>query len=61
MNFDTSVSPWNMPELKWRYGYPLVMALMAAVACGLLYFFYRRGWLGQPRGKKPQTQIACDE
>jgi magnesium transporter len=61
MNFDTSVSPWNMPELKWKYGYPLVIALMAAVAVGLLYFFYRRGWLGQPRGKKTRSEIACDD
>ena len=21
MNFDTEASPWNMPELHWRYGY----------------------------------------
>ena len=23
MNFDTNVSPWNMPELEWKYGYLL--------------------------------------
>ncbi len=44
MNFDTS-SPWNMPELDWRYGYPAVLGLMAAIAFGLLWFFHRRGWL----------------
>jgi len=34
-----------MPELEWRYGYPAVMAGMAAV-CGFLYYrFKRSGWL----------------
>lgn len=45
MNFDTATSPLNMPELKWYYGYPAVLALMAVVAGGLLYHFHRRGWL----------------
>lgn len=44
MNFDPS-SPWNMPELKWRYGYPFVVGLMAAITLGLMWFFHRRGWL----------------
>lgn len=46
MNFDPNVSPWNMPELKWYYGYPLCLGLMALVTLGLLGFFYRKGWLG---------------
>jgi len=46
MNFDPE-SPWNMPELRWRYGYPLALGLMAAVAVGLLWYFRRRGWLGR--------------
>lgn len=33
-----------MPELKWHYSYPIVIALMFAIAGGLLYSFYRRGW-----------------
>lgn len=44
MNFDTSVSPWNMPELDWYWGYPLCWTLMIAIAIGLIYFFWRRGW-----------------
>jgi magnesium transporter len=49
MNFNTEVSPWNMPELNWRYGYLFSLALMAAVAVGMLYWFKRRGWLrGDP-------------
>lgn len=44
MNFDTG-SPWNMPELGWRFGYPLALALMLAIALGLLWYFRRKGWL----------------
>ncbi len=46
MNFDTSASPLNMPELNWAWGYPFVMALMLTIALGLLVFFRRKGWLG---------------
>lgn len=51
MNFDDSVSPWNMPELKWYFGYPLALGLMAAVAGLLLGWFYKNGWIG---GSKPR-------
>jgi magnesium transporter len=34
-----------MPELTWRYGYPAVLLLMAAVAVGLHRLFRRSGWL----------------
>ncbi|HUT50087.1 MAG TPA: magnesium/cobalt transporter CorA [Alphaproteobacteria bacterium] len=51
MNFDPKASPWNMPELGWRYGYPFALFLMVAVAGGLLYYFRRRGWLGNSRAR----------
>jgi magnesium transporter len=39
MNFD------SMPELRWPWGYPLIMAVMLG-ACGFLYYkFKRSGWL----------------
>jgi magnesium transporter len=39
MNFD------HMPELRWRYGYGFVLALIAA-ACGLLFWRFKRSrWL----------------
>ena len=44
MNFDPEVSPFNMPELKWRFGYFLCLGLMAFVAAFLVFFFWRRGW-----------------
>jgi magnesium transporter len=34
-----------MPELEWRYGYPVVMTGMAAVCVYLYYRFKRSGWL----------------
>lgn len=49
MNFDPDTSPYNMPELRWYWGYPFSLALMAAVTLALLAFFYRKGWLGNPR------------
>lgn len=44
MNFDTS-SPWNMPELHWRYGYPMVLLLMFVCVAGLFWYFWRKGWI----------------
>ncbi|MBW4703824.1 MULTISPECIES: magnesium/cobalt transporter CorA [unclassified Micromonospora] len=39
MNFE------NMPELKWTYGYPGVLALMLAISLALYRWFRRNGWL----------------
>ncbi len=39
MNFE------RMPELKFYWGYPICLAAMAAIALGLVFFFWRRGWL----------------
>jgi magnesium transporter len=45
MNFNTEKSPYNMPELSWYWGYPLCLGLMGTIALGLVFFFWRRGWL----------------
>jgi magnesium transporter len=34
-----------MPELKWPWGYPAALLLMAAVAGGMLVYFRRKKWL----------------
>ena len=34
-----------MPELEWRYGYPVVMTAMVGVCVYLYYRFKRTGWL----------------
>ena len=39
MNFE------NMPELKWHYGYFMVLGGMGVVAGGMIFYFRRRGWL----------------
>lgn len=56
MNFDVSSSPFNMPELRWYYGYPMVLLAMLLIAMGLLMFFRRKGWLGptMPRAAHPE-------
>lgn len=44
MNFDRA-SPFNMPELGWRFGYPLALIVMIAIGAGLAWYFWRKGWL----------------
>ena len=45
MNFNTTASRWNMPELNWPFGYPFVWIIMVAVTVIMLIYFYWRGWL----------------
>jgi len=45
MNFDPDASPWNMPELRWAFGYPTIMLAMAAMALAMVIWFARMGWL----------------
>ncbi len=45
MNFNTEISRWNMPELNWRFGYPFVLGVMSVIAGGMLWKFFRMGWL----------------
>jgi magnesium transporter len=56
MNFDTSRSRWNMPELGWAWGYPFALGVMAATAAGLLYYFRRQGWFGGDNGDDPKER-----
>jgi magnesium transporter len=34
----------NMPELKWRYGYFIIMGLMIIIGTTMLLWFKRKGW-----------------
>jgi magnesium transporter len=45
MNFNPSASPWNMPELSWRFGYLFALGVMATIGCGMVGLFWRWGWL----------------
>jgi len=40
MNFE------YMPELHFRYSYPLLWLAMLTVGLGMVYYFRRKGWLG---------------
>lgn len=40
MNFE------HMPELQVWWAYPIIWLTMLAVAGGMLYFFWRKGWIG---------------
>jgi magnesium transporter len=46
MNFDPDTSPLNMPELRWFFGSPFAIALMAASAGALLSYYRAKGWIG---------------
>jgi magnesium transporter len=50
MNFD------NLPELHWAYSYFVVLGLMLIVAVGMLYMFWRKGWIGAGPRKKLERQ-----
>ena len=39
MNFDPDASPWNMPELRWYWGYPFALGLMVVIAIAFVIFF----------------------
>lgn len=44
MNFDRTASDWNMPELGWSLGYPLIWLIMISLAAGMLIAFKKREW-----------------
>ena len=44
MNFNTS-SPFNMPELNWKYGYFFALGMMGLAALSMLVYFYSRKWI----------------
>ncbi len=52
MNFDSQASPLNMPELHWRYGYIYALVLMGGIAAGLVFYFWRKGWIWQRRRRR---------
>ena len=45
MNFNTDVSPYNMPELNWYFGYPIILGFMLLVAIVLLLVFKKKRWM----------------
>jgi magnesium transporter len=45
MNFNPNSSSFNMPELNWAWGYPMVWIILISVAVILLIYFKRKNWL----------------
>ncbi|HSD64702.1 MAG TPA: magnesium/cobalt transporter CorA, partial [Ignavibacteriaceae bacterium] len=45
MNFNTSISKWNMPELNWVFGYPMILFVMMIVAGSMIIFFKKKEWI----------------
>jgi len=54
MNFNGDVSRWNMPELRWYWGYPAFIVAIVVLAVVELFWFWRKGWLGG--GGEPKTR-----
>ena len=54
MNFSGDASRWNMPELRWYWGYPAFIAAIVVLAIFELFLFWRKGWLGG--GGEPKTR-----
>jgi magnesium transporter len=65
MNFDSDVSPWNMPELKWYFGYPFSLGLMLLTMVVLLLYFRSKGWFSTvlvlPSTKSMRKKAAAAE
>jgi len=45
MNFDSSISKLNMPELKWPFGYIFAWGIMIVIAIGMVTYFRKKRWL----------------
>ena len=54
MNFDRA-SPYNLPELGWRFGYLYAIGLMVISAAVMLFTFWRLGWIFGRSGADPNA------
>ena len=55
MNFE------NMPELHYRWSYPIVWAVMAATGGGMLWYFYRKDWIGKRAATGLDQLLVAEE
>ncbi|HEY0253433.1 MAG TPA: CorA family divalent cation transporter, partial [Kofleriaceae bacterium] len=44
-----------MPELNWKYGYPMALGIMLLIVMISLVYFKRKGWIGR------QEEVPADE
>jgi len=61
MNFHHEVSPYNMPELDWRYGYPFALGLMSLSVVTLLIYYLRKGWIQRQTDDAREAARAAGE
>lgn len=59
MNFSAD-SAWNMPELKWKYGYFFALGLMLCSTAIMLFTFWRHGWLGKRQKTRAKRHEGHD-
>ena len=58
MNFKGEASPYNMPELGWKYGYEFALGLMVLVAVGIVIWFKHKGYIGtESRGEREERRL----
>ena len=50
MNFE------HMPELKWWWGYPAALGLMAVIVVVSMIWFWRKGWIGSRDLEVPEDE-----
>jgi magnesium transporter len=63
MSFVSGVYGMNfeyMPETKWKYGYAFALVLMGAIGGGLLFWFWKNGWMRStfPKGEQEREEQA---
>jgi len=59
MNFSPETSPYNMPELRARYGYIICWAVMILIAIAQVIYFWQKGWLTDKDEKRAaEKQVA---
>ncbi len=61
MNFDGEASPLNMPELRFYFGYPVLLLFMATVVLGMLGYFRKRGWIGSSSFKRSNLRDSSSK
>ncbi|MFJ8244170.1 magnesium/cobalt transporter CorA [Peribacillus asahii] len=45
-----------MPELNWRYGYFVVLAMMGGIALLMFWYFVKKGWLSNSKQKRKRAR-----
>lgn len=47
----------NMPELDWKYGYPVIIGLMILVSISIYFWVYTKGWLKAPEKNSDEFSV----